>query len=210
MSVKEQRSVTNNLAQEIADCPFVTYLNDVQLSDGLLTRSIGSAAVIACSDMGLQLPYVCNSTEAPLYIFQNFGHHFIDGGARETIVCLGIEDVIVYGHSCCQFADFLVARQAQKVSDGLPLENLSYGDGVQVGHPRASGKADDILGSENPGRARVLQELQGMIVDPLLSAMAANGNRKLRLHGWFYNSTGNLLEVFDPNEGEFVIAQQHV
>ena len=203
MSLKEQRTVTNHLAQEIAECRFVTYLNDVQLSEGLVTQSIGSAAIIACSDMGYQLPYVCSLTEVPLYIFQNFGHHFIDGGARETIFSLGIEDVIVYGHSNCHFSEFLGSRPEQEVSGELPSENVD----VQLDHLRASGKADDILASENLGRDRVLQELKGMIVDPLLLAMATNGNRKLRLHGWFYNSTRNLLEVFDPNEGEFVVPQ---
>lgn len=52
--INSAHSITE-IAKEVAQHPFVTYLDDVQLSDGLLAGAIKNAAVNACSDMGLIL-----------------------------------------------------------------------------------------------------------------------------------------------------------
>ena len=78
------------IAREVSSFPCVSYLDDVAMSDGLLCGSIGSAAVVACSDMGWLVPYVCSSRDVQLNLFQNFGHSFATGGLVENIVGQGI------------------------------------------------------------------------------------------------------------------------
>ncbi len=200
MSIKGEKPIGSanpdtitGIARELSRFPCVSYLDDIDLSDSLLAGSIKSAAVIACSDMGCVLPYVCSSTDVKLFLFQNFGHQFATGGLVETILNSGIETVVVYGHSPCEYTRFLAKSKFSDLSSTSKIENQLYAAALESDHQGAWRDVDQF---------KILDELKSMLADPVIAPLAAKG--KLTLHGWFYNSTARQLEVFDPKKESFI------
>ncbi len=210
MSRKEERApkssakladTINGIAEELSEFSCVRYLDDLQLSDGLLSGAIESAAVIACSDMGLSVPYVCSSANVKLFLFQNFGHDFAAGGFVETLVGQGVEDVVVYGHSPCKYTKFR-ARTAidQSTRDSQLCESR---DRLELYSVALDSQCETVW--SDVGRFNVLFEMKRLLADPTISPIVAQG--RLKVHGWFYESGENQLEVFDPMNRAFMRQQ---
>jgi carbonic anhydrase len=187
------------IAKELAKHPFVTYLDDVQLSDGLLAGAIKNAAVIACSDMGLLVPYVCSSAKVQLFLFQNGGHKFSSGGFVETVVGSGVEHIVVYGHSVCDYTKHM----AKSVIDTPAKEGLEFSERSHLELYSVALDCDSPSLWEHVGQFNVLFELRKMLADPFILQLATE--RKLELHAWFYKSDSEQFEVFDPERGAFVV-----
>lgn len=170
----------------------MTYLDDVQLSEGLLFGSLKNAAVVACSDMGAWVPFVCSSPSVQLFLFQNFGHHFETGGMVETIAGRGVGNVVVYGHSDCEYTKFLAKSE----------EGLSYEDEDQHRLYATAVQSDSEADWKIVGQYKVLSQLKKMFVVPIIAQLVANG--RLHLHGWFYDSAIRQIEVFDPKQKVFI------
>lgn len=173
--MKNPDTAFNFVADRLSRFESVGFLDDLQLSDGLLQGSIGGAAVIACSDMGWLLRYVCSDPDANLHLFQNFGHRTDSGGFVETVLDKRLETIIVYGHSPCGFAKYQAKAVLDQESDWLEV-----------------------------GRRGVLQEMLRVLEESRIGELAANDKLRVRVHGWFYNSESQHLEVFDPVRKSFV------
>lgn len=180
------------IASEISKNPCVTYLDDVQLSDSLVSGSMKNAAVVACSDMGAWVPYVCSSPSVKLFLFQNFGHHFECGGMVETIVGTEIQNVVVYGHSDCEYIKFLAKPEN---SDKAKTEEQR-----QLYATALESESEEAW--KTVGQYNVLIELKQMLADSIIGPLAASG--KVNLHGWFYDAVAAQVEVFDPKKKAFI------
>ncbi|MBX9723035.1 MAG: carbonic anhydrase [Candidatus Obscuribacterales bacterium] len=190
------------LIEEMRALPFVTYLDDVQLSDGLLSGDIQGAMLFACSDMGLQLPYVCSSAMARLFIFQTFGHNFSDG--VRTVMCQGISEVIVYGHSNCEFLKFLAKSKHTAEEEVLISKYFRAEHKAQRKYFANHCASDDNAQWLNSCRGNVLNEIKSMLSYPEIADLASKG--RLRFHAWLLRSDNNTLEIFDPALEAFVSA----
>ncbi len=188
----------NGIAKELSKFSSVTYLDDLQLSDGLLSGSIRSAAVIACSDMGWLVPYVCSSANVQLFLFQNFGHDFTAGGFVETVVGQGVEHVVVYGHSLCEYTRFL----AKSALDQSNRDIQSFKNRELLELYSVALDSDNENNWKDLAQFNVLSELKRLLDDPAISSIAAQG--RLKLHGWLYESRESQLEVFDPKHQTFM------
>lgn len=189
----------SGIAKEVSGFSCVKYLDDLQLSDGLLSGSIKNAAVIVCSDMGSSIPYLCSSPHVKLFLFQNFGHSFAVGGLVETIVGHGVQNVLVYGHSDCNYTKFLASSGCDRAIDDV----LQLTDSEQQSRLYSAAMESDTEKLwDEVGRYNILLELKKMVADPVIGALAAKG--RLSLHGWFYKSADKQLEVFDPREEAFI------
>ncbi|MBI1270009.1 hypothetical protein GC174_06230 [bacterium] len=175
------------------------FLDDLQLSDGLVSGSIASAAVIACSDMGWLLRYVCSDESVNLHLFQNFGHRFDTGGFLETMVDSKVERVVIYGHSPCEYARFRARAMVEHRSSDFSNDEKS-GDLLEV--YSLALESDDQSIWQNVGRYNVLFELMKMAEHPAIEAACSKG--MLKLHGWFFNAESAQLEVFDSSKAKFV------
>ncbi len=191
------------IAEELSGISCVSYLDDLQLSDGLQSGSIKSAAVIACSDMGCSVPYVCSSPSAQLFLFQNIGHSFSVGGFVGTILKSGVENIIVYGHSGCEYTKFRAGSVRDEKSNDA-LQSTDEKQQFQLYCTALESNSETLW--EEVGQYNVLFELKQMLADPEIKPLAAQG--KLRLHGWYYKSACNQLEVFDPRHEAFTA--QHI
>jgi carbonic anhydrase len=170
------------LASEICQYPSLTYFDDVQLSDSLVHGEIENACVIACSDMGASLPFVCSDPKVKLLIFQDFGHSCLSSGAIEVIDEYNLQHVIIYGHQNCEFARF---------RDRALIDSFS----------KLKQEADEDAHClyKELARYNVLKELRTLIEN--------TSNKTLKIHGWVYDANQRLLEVFDPDKRGFVISQ---
>lgn len=192
-------SAIADIAKLVSRIPCVSYLDDVQLSDGLLVGSINSAAVVACSDMGWLVPYVCSSPNVQLFLFQNFGHRFETGGFVDTITGSGVEHVVVYGHSDCKYAKFLAGSvQGRSTLDSLQpnvteQQHQLYKNALE---------SDSESLWEEVGQFNVLLELKAMLCEPSIARLAEEG--RLKVHGWFYKAASKQLTIFDPHKQAFV------
>lgn len=186
------------IAREVSNYTCVTYFDDLQLSDGLTSGAIKNAAVIACSDMGWLVPYVCSDTRVELSLFQNFGHRHDTGGFAETLAASGFEHVIVYGHSPCDYTRFLAKSARQKTLDDKQISaeqnflNQLYQSALEK---------DSEGDWEKVGQYKVLSEMKNLLENPVVSAKAQIGN--LKVHGWFYKTSQRKLEIFDPHKELF-------
>lgn len=186
------------IADEICKHRCVAYLDDVQLSDGLLSGSMKNAAVVACSDMGALLPYVCSSPNVKLFLFQDFGHHFASCGMVETIVGAEIRNVVVYGHSDCDYIKFLARPENCHHAKNDEQRRL-YATAIE---------SDSESAWKTVGQYNVLSELKEMLADPVTGRLAASG--KLNLHGWFFDAAASQIEVFDPGTKAFIGTAKYV
>lgn len=196
-------AVDDLLATEMSQLPFVTYLDDVQLGDRLISGDISAAMLFACSDMGLHLPYVCSSATARLCVFQTFGHNY--SAEAQTVMCQGVSDVIFYGHSNCKFLKFLAKAEHTEEEEALISKYF------QAEHMAQKNYLPKQFASENSEqqwldicRRNVLNEIKSMLSYPDIEALANKG--VLRFHAWFLQSDTNTLEIFDPASRAFVLA----
>ncbi len=190
------------IASEVSGLSCVKYLDDIQLSDALLSGSIKNAAVIACSDMGCSIPYLCSSANVQLFLFQNFGHGFRASGLEETILMFGVENVIVYGHSACEYTKFIAESVRGRATNNEALTSELEQEQLQL--YSACLESEEQKPWEELARFNVLFELKNMLCDPLIASLAEQGS--LKLHGWFYNSANKQLEIFDPKIRVFTTA----
>lgn len=185
-------NTVDGIADEISKHPCVTCLDDVQLSDSLVSGAMENAAVVACSDMGAWVPYVCSSPSVKLFLFQNFGHHFESGGMVDTIVGTDIQNVVVYGHSDCEYIKFLAKPENSDKTKTAEQRQLYA----------AALESDSQAAWKTVGQYNVLVELKQMLANPIIGPLAASG--KVNLHGWFYDAVAAQIEVFDPKKKAFI------
>ncbi|MBX9723729.1 MAG: hypothetical protein K2X81_20150 [Candidatus Obscuribacterales bacterium] len=195
-------AIDDLLINEMSELPCVTYLNDVQLSDGLLSGDISATMLFACSDMGVQLPYVCSSEIAKLFIFQTFGHQF--STEARIIMCKGISDVIVYGHSNCELLKFLAKSRHTKEEEALISKYFSAEHTAQKKYLAKEFVADKHTQWLESCRTNILSKIKSMRSCPEIAELASKGS--LFFHAWLLRSQDNTLEIFDPASKAFVSA----
>jgi carbonic anhydrase len=182
------------IATQVSKNPCVTYLDNVQLHDGLHSDSIKNTAVVTCSDFGAHIPFLSKPPSSEFLLFQNFGHQFEYGGLVETLAGQAVENVVVYGHSDC------VCMKHLAISE----ENGSAEDKEQLHLYRTAVESDAEADWEVVCQYNVLNEIKKMLVNPVIASLVAS--ERLQIHGWFYNSASKQLEVFDPKQNAFIEA----
>lgn len=177
-----------DIAEQLSGLPFVTYLDDIQLCDGLCSGSISGAVVVACPDMGARLPFVCSVMTAPLLVIQTFGLSGIESDFEQINANFDFSDVIFYGHSDCRWM--------------FPFDGLEVSDALKepFAHQCISSAAKEAS-SLTLARRSVLCQMKQALSCSVVNGLAMN---KKRFHAWFHNSSNNTLEVFDPSCGAFL------
>jgi len=133
-----------------------------------------------------------------LFLFQNFGHHFASGGMVETVAGKEISNVVVYGHSDCEYIKFLARPENSHHAENDEQRRL-YDAAIE---------SDSDSAWKTVGQYNVLNELKEMLADPVIGPLAASG--KLSLHGWFFDAAAAQIEVFDPHRKAFIGTAKYV
>jgi carbonic anhydrase len=168
------------------------------------------ALFITCSDSRINPNLITQTEPGELFILRNAGniippHGAANGGEGATVefavAGLGIEDIIVCGHSLCGAMKGLLKPEAIK---DMPV--LS----AWLSHAEATRRIIREKYQDREGQAllttaieeNVLVQLENLRTHPAVAAKLATG--KVKLHGWVYKlETGEVFQ-YDPQRGQFL------
>ena len=170
---------------------------------------------ISCSDSRVTPEFIATAKPGEFFVIRNAGN-FVpvydpkiawDGIAATieyAVQVIGVQDVIVCGHSQCGAVQALFYDQA-KLKNDLPLVQnwLQFGELAKkvtltsLG-PDAS-KADCCSSAE---RLSVIFQLEHLLSYPYIKKAVADN--KLYLHGWHFNIEKGEITYFNPKTNHFV------
>jgi carbonic anhydrase len=168
------------------------------------------ALFITCSDSRINPNLITQTDPGELFIIRNAGNLIppygaANGGEGATIefavVGLGIQDIIVCGHSDCGAMKALLSPDSLR---GMPAMTswLAHAEAtrwvVREKYPHlADGALRNVAIQEN-----VLIQLENLRTHPAVAAAVA-GDR-LKLHGWVYKIETGEVFAYDPDNGQFL------
>lgn len=181
-----------------------------ELFERLANGQHPDALFITCSDSRINPNLVTHTDPGDLFILRNAGniippHGAVKGGEAATvefaIASLGVQDIIVCGHSDCGAMKGLL--QPEMLAE-LPAMAawLSHAEATrrivrEMYRDRTGAALQTTAAEEN-----VLVQLENLRTHPTVAVALARG--KLKLHGWMYKiSTGEIF-AYDPDRGQFV------
>ena len=194
------------LANELSQVSCITYLDSVELTDRLLSHDIKQCVLVACADMGANLPYVCSAPEANLLTFQNMGHRTNQFGI-DTVLSETATDLVVYGHSDCEFLRFLAQPQLQNEAGQMLIRNQFKSESESLIHQYKSQVGiDEDTKWKTLSEWWVMRELKSILSNSRIGHRAESA--RLKLHGWVHNAEQKTLEIFDPKQQQFVVERK--
>ena len=173
------------------------------------------ALFITCSDSRIHPNLLTQTEPGELFILRNAGNIVppygpTPGGEAATIEyavkVLGVNDVIICGHSHCGAMDALLHPEDL---DGMEAvkgwlkhadETLKIIDGnyqhITELQPRLTATVEE----------NVLVQLEHLRTHPSVAEAVSRGD--LKLHGWTYQFESGQVFNYDPKEGQFVAIQR--
>jgi len=165
---------------------------------------------ITCSDSRINPNPITQTDPGELFILRNAGnivppYGAANGGEGATIefavAALGIEDIIVCGHSHCGAMKGLLNPESL-----VDLPAMA----AWLGHAEATRRIIREKYRDRTGAAvltatieeNVLVQLENLRTHPAVAAGLAQG--KLKLHGWVYKLDTGQIFAYDPSQGQFL------
>ena len=181
-----------------------------ELFERLAIRQRPDALFITCSDSRISPNLITQTDPGELFIIRNAGnivpaHGAANGGEGATIefavAGLGIQDIIVCGHSHCGAMNGLLHPESLK---DLPAMT------AWLSHAGATRRIMQEKYSERTGEAlltttveeNVLVQMENLRTHPVVAAGLSQG--KLKLHGWVYKIETGQVFGYDLERGQFV------
>ena len=169
---------------------------------------------ITCSDSRIDPNLMTQTEPGEMFIIRNAGNIIPPYGATNggegaaveyAIHALGIQDIVVCGHSHCGAMKGLL--QIGKLEEEMPVvyEWLKHAEATRrtIKEHYQSYEGEELL--DAAAKENVLTQLENLRTYPVVYSRLKGG--QLRLHGWLYEiETGEVLE-YDPGRGQFVPPQ---
>lgn len=179
--------------------------NQKELFEHLAHGQTPHALFITCSDSRINPAMITQANPGEIFIMRNagnivppFGLH--PGGEAATIEyaveVLGVNDIIVCGHSDCGAMKALVKpldtyREMPAINAWLNMAETTRRI-MKTCHPDLEGEeAQDVAVKEN-----VLGQIENLQTHPSVRARMREGT--LLLHGWMYYIKTGEVQAFDP------------
>lgn len=169
--------------------------------------------VVACSDSRVDPAILTHSRPGDLFIVRNVAaivppyqadgrHHGTSAAIEFAVRGLKVEHIVVLGHALCggvrALAEPLAAAgQFEFLSDWVRIATPAR---QAVEHYLAGGPAERTR--EGLEQATLLVSLRNLLSFPWIEA--AVRDRRLTLHGWYFDLVGGLLLAHDVTSGRFV------
>ena len=168
---------------------------------------------IGCSDSRVVPDLITGAKPGDLFVFRNVGNlvppfkpdndfHGTAAAIEYAVSILGVQDIIVCGHSHCG-----ACRSLYKEVPTTP-EFVHIHKWLEIGKPAKDaalaevGMEDKELLLRTTEKASVLIQLQNLLTYPAVQKRVEEG--KLFLHGWYYKIESGEIEYFDEEVGDFV------
>ena len=178
-----------------------------QLSHGQKPRVL----FITCSDSRVDPNLITQAQVGDLFVIRNAGNLIPPFGAANggegaaveyAIHALGIEQVIVCGHSHCGAMKGLLKLNSLEEEMPLVYEWLKHAEATRrlMREHYSDREGEELL--EITIAENVVTQLENLKTYPVIRSKLHEG--KLTLHGWVYSiETGEVL-AYDPEEQEFL------
>jgi carbonic anhydrase len=169
---------------------------------------------ITCSDSRIDPNLITQTEPGEMFIIRNAGNIIPPYGATNggegasveyAIHALGIQDVIVCGHSHCGAMKGLL--KISKLEEEMPVvyEWLKHAEATRrmMKEHYQDYEGEELLDAAI--KENILNQLENLRTYPVIYSRLKSG--QLRLHAWFYEiETGQMLE-YDPVRGEYIPPQ---
>src|SRR6476646_5165308 len=178
-----------------------------QLSHGQKPRVL----FITCSDSRVDPNLITQAQVGELFVIRNAGNLIPPFGAANggegaaveyAVHALGIEQIIVCGHSHCGAMKGLLKLSSLEEEMPLVYEWLKHAEATRrlIREHYNDRDGEELL--ESAIAENVVTQLENLKTYPVIHSKLHKGN--LSLHGWVYSiETGEIL-AYDPEEQEFL------
>jgi len=165
---------------------------------------------ITCSDSRINPNLITQTDPGELFILRNAGnivppYGAVHGGEAATIefalVGLGVEDIIVCGHSHCGAMKGLLKPRSLKDMPATAAW-LSHAEATRRIMREKYGGRKGAAQLTTTVEENVLVQLENLRTHPAVAAGLARG--KLKLHGWVYKIETGEVFAYDPDRGQYV------
>jgi carbonic anhydrase len=169
------------------------------------------AMFIACSDSRVVPEVLTQREPGEIFVVRNAGniipsHGPAAGGVSASIeyavAALGIEDVVVCGHTDCGAMKAILREDALDKMPAVASWIKYAAAAKEIVNATLPEGADDHARLHALVHENVLCQIRNLQTHPIVAARLATGH--LRLYGWVYNIEKGTVETFDAEIGRFV------
>jgi len=191
----------------------IGYRQHKRLFERLKDSQSPEACFITCADSRIDPNLITHSRPGQLFIVRNVGNIIPCYGTSNNgelaaveyaVVELGIQDVIVCGHTGCGAMKAVVSQLSHEAALRTPsvVNWLHHADAtLQILREHYGHLTGETL-VKAAAEENVLVQLEHLRTLPVIAARASSG--KVRLHGWMYKiDTGEIFH-YDADVGQFV------
>ena len=180
------------------------------LFEGFRHGQAPEALFITCSDSRINPHLITQTQPGELFLLRNAGNLVppfgsSNGGEAATIEyavsALGVQDVIICGHSYCGAMGGLLHPETLKTMPSMALW-LKHAEATReiIAQNYRDLKGDSLLTATV--EENVLVQLDNLKTHPAVAVKLAQG--KLRLHGWVYKVQTGEVFAYEAEKGQFV------
>ncbi len=168
------------------------------------------ALFITCSDSRISPNLITQTDPGELFIIRNAGnivpaHGAANGGEGATIefavAGLGVQDIIVCGHSHCGAMNGLLHPESLKDLPAMTAWLSHAGATRRIMQEKYSERTGDALLTTTI-EENVLVQMENLRTHPVVAAGLSQN--KLKLHGWVYKIETGQVFAYDPERGQFL------
>lgn len=167
------------------------------------------AMLVACSDSRVAPNVFASTDPGDLFVTRNVGNivppHGVDDGETAAVEYavreLGVDDIVVCGHSHCgAMAALAAGRSAAKIPGFKGW--LAHAEAARDVLRRNPGLGRGLPAADRLSQANVLAQLAHLETFPSVRRARAAG--RLSLHGWWFHLERAEVDAYEPALGRFI------
>jgi carbonic anhydrase len=169
------------------------------------------ACFITCADSRIDPNLITNSEPGQLFIIRNVGNIVPCYGTSNNgemaaveyaVVALGVEDIIICGHTGCGAMKALLKPPSEISSLPSVRSWLAHADATYEIVKEHYMHLDEEALVKVAAEENVLVQLEHLRTLPVIGARVSSG--RLRLHAWMYKIETGEVFMYDSDVGQFV------
>jgi carbonic anhydrase len=171
---------------------------------------------VACCDSRVVPNTFASSDPGDLFVLRNIGniipcsyHHDISVAAtiEFSLLSLGVQDIIVCGHSDCGAMQTLIENASISANSPSSLNLwLKYAASSYERFKNSALKNTGLSPCNLLSRINVLQQIDNLKTYPLV--MERLQNKKLRIHGWWFDLATADVYYYNEKRAEFTLIDE--
>ncbi|GFK95550.1 Carbonic anhydrase 1 [Fundidesulfovibrio magnetotacticus] len=187
------------------------FCEDSDFFKSLKSSQNPNVLVVACSDSRVDPAILTGCAPGDMFVVRNVanlippyektpGLHGVSAAVEYSVKVLGVEHVIVLGHSCCGGIQALMTPEREGLGEFIaPWVSIAEPALAEVA--RELGDKPDHVRMKACEQAAVLVSLENLLTFPFVWERVMTG--KLYLHGWYFDMEKGELLSYLPETGSF-------